>query len=402
MERTRIANPAAQWPRRWTCLCALVGIACSLVGSAAAQDPAAPAQPAEAQVAPAPSVEALQRQRMEVVNKALEYLATTGQAEDGTFTADAGPGVTALALTAALRNGRPVDDAMVAKGLKALEGFVKPDGGIYGAGRLRTYETSAAVMCFSEANADGRYQKILDDAQKFLTSPGLQVVSDEGEADPRFGGYTYGGVGRPDLSNTAYLLEALHALKTDANDVAIQRALVFVSRCQNLDSQFNTLPWAGKVNDGGFYYLVPTEEELESGSGERFTEDGGGLRSYGSMTYNGLKSMIYAGLTDSDPRVKAAVEWIGKNYRLDENPGMGNAGLYYYYHTFGAALTAAKVEEVVDPAGVKHPWKADLVAALASRQKPDGSWTNENGRWMEDNANLATSFALMALSYCGE
>jgi squalene-hopene/tetraprenyl-beta-curcumene cyclase len=41
-----------------------------------------------------------------------------------------------------------------------------------------------------------------------------------------------------------------------------------------------------------------------------------------------------------------------------------------------------------------------LIAALAKRQKPDGSWVNENDRWMEGDPNLTTGYALMALSYC--
>ena len=72
------------------------------------------------------------------------------------------------------------------------------------------------------------------------------------------------------------------------------------------------------------------------------------VRSYGSMTYAGLKSMIYCGLTKDDPRVKAAWNWIRKNWTLDINPGMqfsnpkdpkaGESGLYYYYHTLARAL----------------------------------------------------------------
>ncbi len=68
----------------------------------------------------------------------------------------------------------------------------------------------------------------------------------------------------------------------------------------------------------------------------------GGLRSYASMTYAGLKSMIFAGLTPDDPRVEAALTFIRKNYSLETNPGMGDAGLFYYYHTFAKSLTAAK------------------------------------------------------------
>ncbi len=177
----------------------------------------------------------------------------------------------------------------------------------------------------------------------------------------------------------------------------MQRALVFISRCQNLKSPFNDNELAAKVNDGGFFYTIPNEKALESG--DRNTPEGG-LRSYGSMSYNGLKSMIYAGLNRDDLRVKAATTWIAKHYTLAENPGMGKAGFYYYFHTFGAALRALGADTLTDEAGKPHRWKEDLVDALVRQQKPDGSWQNENRQWFENDKNLATAFALMALSYC--
>src|SRR5581483_10112438 len=105
------------------------------------------------------------------------------------------------------------------------------------------------------------------------------------------------------------------------------------SRCQNLKGEFNDQPWAGKVNDGGFVYTAANGGQTFAGKA-----DDGGLRSYASMTYAGLKSMIYAGLNADDPRVKAASQYIRKHYTLDENPGLGQMGLYYYYHTFAKAL----------------------------------------------------------------
>ncbi len=337
-------------------------------------------------------------QRQAIVARGLDYLQKSGQSQQGMFSGKVGPGVTALAITSALRNGRTLDDPMVASGLRALEGFVKPDGGIYGNGRLKNYETCVAMVCFSEANRSGRYNAILQRAKDFVT--GAQYAEpDRAPSDPWYGGVGYGGDGRPDLSNTGYLIEALRAAEVNESDVAIQRALAFVSRCQNLDSPYNDTAFASKVDDGGFYYEIPITKIDPSTSEERFTANGG-LRSYGSMTYAGLKSMIFAGLTKEDPRVKAAVDWIGSHYDVANNPGMGSAGLYYYYHTFAAALNAAKVQQLRDADGAMHDWRADLVQELASRQLPDGSWSNENQRWFENDKNLATSFALMALSYC--
>ena len=96
-----------------------------------------------------------------------------------------------------------------------------------------------------------------------------------------------------------------------------------------------------KNPDGGFYYTPAAGGESEAGK-----TPNGGLRSYASMTYAGLKSMIYAGVGPDDPRVKAAVKWFQMHYGLDDNPGMGGAGLYYYYHTFAKALDAAGLKTI--------------------------------------------------------
>ena len=127
---------------------------------------------------------------------------------------------------------------------------------------------------------------------------------------------------------------------------------------------------------------------------------GGGLRSYGSMTYAGLKSMIYAGVGPDDPRVKAAFAWAQKHYDLTANPEMGSAGLYYYYHTFAKALDAMKLDVIEDASGVKHHWRNELAAEILKRQRPDGSWINSNSRWLEGEPSLVTGYALLTLSYC--
>ena len=129
------------------------------------------------------------------------------------------------------------------------------------------------------------------------------------------------------------------------------------------------------------------------------TEEGA-LRSYGAMTYAGLKSMVYAGLTKDDKRVKAAMTWMAKNYSVSENPGMGQAGVFYYYQTFAKTLDAIGAEQFEDAKGKKHDWRADLIAELVKRQQENGSWVNSDRKWMEGDANLSTGFALLALSYC--
>ena len=335
--------------------------------------------------------------REKAVTKGINYLRGKGQAADGSYSAAAGPGITALVTTAVLRNGRPVRDPLVAKSLKYLEGFVQPDGGIYQKGsRISTYETCLAMVCFASANDDGRYKQLLANADRFVK--GLQIDEEEGKdkSNIEYGGAGYGGQNsRPDLSNTAFLIEALRAAGNGPDDEAVKKALVFVSRCQNLETEHNTTQFSAKNPDGGFYYTP-----AGGGSSQAGTTENGGLQAYASMTYAGLKSMIYAGLTPEDPRVKAAVEWLGKNYTLESNPGLGDAGLYYFYDTFAKALDATKQDTFVDAQGVAHHWRDELAKELIRRQQPDGSWVNQNSRWLEGDPNLVTGFALLALSYC--
>jgi squalene-hopene/tetraprenyl-beta-curcumene cyclase len=121
------------------------------------------------------------------------------------------------------------------------------------------------------------------------------------------------------------------------------------------------------------------------------------------MTYAMLKSYMYAGLKKDDPRVKAAWDWITKNWTLDENPGMRLAGpanaengLFYYYHTLARALNAYDEPVVPDAKGGKHDWRVELIEKLAALQKPEGGWAGEK-KWMEEKPILATAFAVLAL-----
>jgi squalene-hopene/tetraprenyl-beta-curcumene cyclase len=332
------------------------------------------------------------------VNKAVEYFRTKGQAANGSYSAEASPAITALVTTAILRTGRTADDPLVAKSLAYLQTLVRADGGIYAEKSThQNYETCVAIQCFAAANRDKRYDELLKKAEAFVK--GIQWDASEGhdKSSVNYGGAGYGNSKRPDLSNTAFLIDALKSAGRGADDEAIQKALVFVSRCQNLETEYNTTEFAAKDPDGGFYYTPAA-----GGSSMAGKTATGGLRSYGSMTYAGLKSMIFAGLGPDDPRVKAATKWLANNYKLDENPGMGSAGLYYYYNTFAKALSAVGSDTFQDAAGTKHDWRKDLITTLASRQKPDGSWVNENNRWLEGDANLVTAYALLALTYCRE
>ncbi len=331
----------------------------------------------------------------QTVDKAIVYLQAT-QAADGSYRSAADPGATAIITAGLLRLGRSPQDPLVAKSLAYLAALQQADGGIYKPSTIyRNYETCLAIMCLAEANVDGRYDEAIGRAKAFVKDLQWDEGEGHGIASYSHGGGGYGKHRRPDLSNTQMLIDALKSVSSDEDDEALQKALIFVSRCQNLETVHNTSPHSTKVRDGGFYYTVAAGGSSQAGE----TPDGG-LRSYGSMTYAGLKSMIHAGLTAEDQRVKAAFKWIQRHYTLAENPGMGASGLYYYYHTFAKALDGLGEDTITDSDNTKHDWRAELVAELARRQQPDGSWINEQDRWYEGDPTLVTGYVLSTLSYC--
>ena len=338
---------------------------------------------------PAPDAKDL----LTVIDKAVGYLRTT-QKPDGSFSPKiAGPGVSALVAASLIRSGVSPKDPLVARSLAYLEKQIQKDGGIYNK-YLANYTTSVAVMAFQEANQDGKYNSVIKNATAFLKR--LQYVDDP--KDVKYGGTGYDAGKRPDLSNTQFFVDALLAAGVPRDDPAVQKALQFVNRCQNLPGEFNDQPFASKTtpdDKGGFTYtpLDPDDNPHKTA--------GGGLRSLGSMTYGGLKSFLYAGVGKDDRRVKAALDWIRRHYTLDENPGMGRAGLFYYYHTFGKAMAALGEDTFTDAAGTKHAWRRELFNTLQKHQRADGSWRNETDRMFgERDPDLATAFALLTLSYC--
>src|SRR5690606_20643131 len=173
------------------------------------------------------------------------------------------------------------------------------------------------------------------------------------------------------------------------DDPAFQRALVFIQRCQGIKS--NTEFGDKIVNDGGFIYATSIDKDhvgvpQSMASPEMIDEAKAGrpvsgLRTYGSMTYAGFKSYLYAQLDRDDPRVVEAFNWIRRNYTLDVNPGMPEAaaqqGLYYYYMTFARALRAWGSTTIDTTDGGRRDWANDLIDALVQRQREDGSWINE-------------------------
>ena len=341
-----------------------------------------------------------------VAQKAARFLQST-QDKNGGWSTDKTPGVTGVALTGLLKSRQLTpQDPVAQKALHYIESLVNAEKKhIAGKGdakvQLHNYVTAINVMALVEANQGDKYKAIIGDAVAYLKK--LQWDEEEGKGpnDDFFGGAGYDSKSRPDLSNTQMFLDAMKAAGIGPDDPALKKALVFVSRCQNIKGETNDRPWAKLIDDGSFIYTSATggvTKVVDQPLAWRAP-----LPGYGSMTYAGIKSMIYCGVGKDDPRVKKAYEWIQKNYSVDKNPGMPEArsqwGLYYYYNTMAKSLDSLGVDYVVDSKGVKHDWRKDITLALAKRQRADGSFHNVPN-WMEADENLVTGYALMALSYC--
>ena len=329
-----------------------------------------------------------------------EQQKATGQWDD-----DGLPALTALALTAAARDPnldrKAALPAHLEKGYTWLLAQQKDDGGIYNRG-LSVYNTATSLTALMAAGrAD--YEPAAVKARKHLIDNQWDL-GEKGKTDnPNDGGVGYGSKkDHTDLSNTYLAIEALALSKKIVEDGKFgtqpdldwKAAITFISRCQNLQ-ETNDQEFASNdpKNKGGFIYS-PTESKAGD---EKLPGDRTALRSYGSMSYAGLLSFIYAKVSADDPRVAAVKEWLGKNYTVNENPGMGPEGLYYYYQTMAKALTAANLNTLKLADGTEVDWRNELGKKLLSRQRENGSWVNDDGRWMETNAVLVTAYTVLAL-----
>ncbi len=354
----------------------------------------------------APAQEATKKPTKEewqaVVDKAVAAL-KKNQDDNGGWSTQKSIGVSGIVVKSLIDVGVGPDAEPTAKGLKYIEGLInEKEGHISGVDPrdgLKNYVTSVNLMALVAAKKDDKYKKVIGNAAAFLKK--LQWDDGEGKKpeDEFYGGAGYDSKSRPDLSNTQIFIDALKDAGVAKDDEAFKKVVVFVSRCQNLKSEFNTMPWAGKIDDGSFIYSA-----AGGGSTKTSDEPDAPLTGYGSMTYAGVKSMIYAGVSKDDPRVKGAIAWLKKNYTVEANPGMppqlASRGLFYYYHTMAKTLDLLGEDEFVHSKGAKHDWRTDLFRAIETKQAKDGTWSNATDRWMEGDPNLVSGYVLMALSYC--
>lgn len=354
-----------------------------------------------------PVSESLVNEARSAVDRGIKWL-IANQGENGNWSNPEFPALTALPLWAMAQSSYSGDEA--ADRACAYIMTTRNDDGSFcvtpseerKGGGLCNYNTA---LCMTALHATGRPEFIgtVQNARQYI------VRTQHFGNDIYRGGMGYDpdtGRAYADLSNSYIAFEAMRLTESvedlrsevgEGADLDWDAAAEFISRVQNRPES-NDQTWASDdpAEQGGFAYKPDSSQAGSYTNAEGEIR----LRSYGSMTYAGMLSFIYADVDKNDPRVQSAFEWSQKHWNLDENPGMGSEGLFYYYQTLSKALAAMGVD-VLDTENGNVNWKTELIKKLVSLQKiePDGTgyWINEEGRWWEADPVLVTSYSLLAL-----
>jgi len=344
---------------------------------------------------------AWQKEALATIEKGLAWLAANEVEGKGVWGDPMFPAITGLALWSFANSGDPQYKPQIDRAVAFLLSCVNEDGGIYvvnpnrRGGGLGNYNTSICLTALHAARgADPAILSVLLKARDFIAAS--QLIGDP--EDEHYGGFGYDRASErvhTDLTNTHFSLDAmrrtqgLEDLRTTSQpraDVDWQAALAYVSRLQNTEGE----------GAGGFFYN-PTDAK----AGVTVTEDGKvRLNSYGSISYNGFLSLIFCEVKRDDPRIVSVVDYASRHWTLDENPGLDQGSLYFYFNVMSRSLAAANMDAIPrKDGGAPIAWGEELVKRLTTLQKEDGSWSNTDNRWWESDPSLVTSYALLALQF---
>ncbi len=345
--------------------------------------------------------ESLQQEITAAINRGLDWLAAK-QKPDGSWSNSDFPAITALATWAFINGNHPDGEKIIDKAVDYITSCAKPNGGIFvevpnrKGGGLSNYNTAIAMTTL-HATGDPALRPLVLKARSFIAK--TQHTGDDVYA----GGFGYDAQTNrkyTDLMNTLYSAEAMRFTESaeDSRPAGEARADIDWKKTADYVSRLQNTPEAGPDQTGGFIY-----KPGESKAGTTTTPDGKlVLRSYGSMTYAGLLALIYADVKRDDPRVQSAYDWARNHWSLEENPGMGDEGLYFFYNVMSRSLNAYGSRVVQTEEKSFIDWRKELCHKLLAIQKVDakegaGYWSNDTNRFWEADPVLVTAYTLLAL-----
>ena len=307
----------------------------------------------------------------------------------------------------------------VAKGVDFLLSKVNADGSVGEGptgGFLKTYATAISLMAFSSVERTSKVADAVRGAQAYLKNNQMKEGVNRGGSGYGDDSPSVDKEGKPiikkgvaNMSTTGFAAEALARSGLPKEDEFWKLVVEFCRRCQN-STEVNTDPaFAAALkakgmavgNDGGLYY-GPFADPAMQKAGVKKIADKDVIVSYGAMTYDGLKTYLYAGLKKDSPEVTAAMDWVRKNYSVEAHPGFAFdavqrhqlRGLYHYYMVMSRALDAFGERPLETFDGKKHDWPVEIAEQLLKTAKESKMWVNDNPGWYEGDPVLVTSYVL--------
>jgi squalene-hopene/tetraprenyl-beta-curcumene cyclase len=310
------------------------------------------------------------------------------------------------------------------KGLEFILTEANPDGS-FGEGDsgtyMKTYATAVALSALSTAPRTEKISDAIRGSQAYLKRNqlqegahrgGLGYGDEEPQRNPETGAFEVKRSTIANLSATAAAAEAMKDSGLSLSDEFWPLVTEFVRKCQN-NTEVNTdkeflaaLKDKGmSVGRDGSLYYTPVADGSVQKAGTRKIADRETIVGYGSMTYDGIKTYLYAGLRRDSPEVRTAVEWVRRNYSVDAHPGFPydpdtrthQRGLYYYYHVMARALDACGERPLTTPDGRPRDWPVELGEQLLKSMRVSKAWLNDNPAWYEGDAVLVTGYVLNVL-----
>ena len=318
--------------------------------------------------------------------------------------------VTALGNAPASLKGKYKES--VEKGIGFLVSKINTDGSV-GEGPtgtfMKTYATGIALMAFASVERTDKIANAIRGAQAYLKNNQLKEGKD-------LGGMGYGDdspsgkKGVANLSTTGFGAEGLKASGLPQDDEFWKLVVQFVRQCQN-NSETNKNPEflaamkakGLSVGDDGSLFYAPIADPGAQKAGTRKVADKEVIQGYGAMTYDGIKTYLYAGLKKDSSEVKSAIDWVRKNYSVEVHPGFAFdpaqrnhlRGLYHYYLVMSRALEAYGENPFETFDGKKHDWPKEIAEQLLKSVQENHLWKNENSGWFEGDPILVTSYVLV-------